>query len=110
MNNFQHYKHTTYFARLWLEKVLTWCRRRRGFLYRLRTCGHMHCRLTLLGKDPQKISIEDFLRIQVNMAMEFTKEEYFEQWNELGNMIYSLAEESGDEFNEQFCRKHIAAD
>ena len=42
MNNQQSDKHTVYFARQWLETLLTWCRGRRGFLYRLRICGHMH--------------------------------------------------------------------
>ena len=97
MNNKQTDKHTVYFARQWLEEVLTMCRKTKGFLYHMRTSGHMSY----------------YLRIEINLAMIDTEEDYLKHWMDLGKMIYQFASEYGDEFNEQYAKqqkpkKHIS--
>ena len=104
MNNQQSDKHTVYFARQWLETLLTWCRGRSGFLYRLRICGHMHGRMSSSELDVGKFTLEKLLRVAVNIAMECTEKEFFELWTNLGHMIYRYAEEHGDAFNEQYAK------
>ena len=104
MNNKQTDKHSAYFARQWLEEMLTMCRGIKGFLYHLRISGHMSWRTTSFDKTSSHLTIEVFLRIMVNLAMVRTKGEFFERWNRLGNMIYAFANEHGDEFNEQYAK------
>ena len=104
MNNKQTDKHSVYFARQWLEELLTMCRRTKGFLYHLRRSGHMSYRKTSFDNTADHLTIEDFLRFMVNMAMVHTAEEFFKYWNILGEMIYEYANEHGDEFNEQYAK------
>ena len=113
MNNKQTDKHTVYFARQWLEEVLTMCRKTKGFLYHMRTSGHMSYRKTLFNISPGKVSIEDYLRIEINLAMVDTEEDYLKHWTDLGKKIYQFANEYGDQFNEQYAKqqkpkKHIS--
>lgn len=104
MNNKQSDKHAAYFARQWLEELLTWCRGRRGFLHRLRTCGHMHGRISSNNQNISKFSLQTLIRLLVNIALECTEKEFMELWNKLGIMIYQYADEHGDEFNEQYAK------
>ena len=113
MNNKQRDKHIVYFARQWLEEVLTMCRKTKGFLYHMRTSGHMSYRKTLFNISPGKVSIEDYLRIEINLAMIDTEDDYLRHWTDLGKMIYQFASEYGDLFNEQYAKqqkpkKHIS--
>ena len=97
-------KYTIYFARRWLEEVLTQCRRMEGFLNHLRRDAHLNSRYTSLDFDVKKYTIEKFLRIEVNIAKEFDKEEFYEHWQHLGDMIHNLAIKHGDQFNRQYER------
>ena len=76
MNKNQRAKHTIYFARRWLEEEFTQCRRIKGFLHYLRTCGHLHSRYTSFVFDEKKYTVENLLRIEVNKAMELDETEF----------------------------------
>ena len=90
----------TFFPRLWLEEVLTQCRAVVGLLKQLRTDGDLHPRYTLI--DDHDLSVENLIRIEVNKAMIQDYDDFMEDWKKLGEMIYSFADEQGDEFNKQY--------
>ena len=72
MNVHQKPKHTVYFARQWLEDVLTQCRQIAGLLQHFRTNGHINARYTSLNmedEDIRKYKLEYLLRIEINKAM-----------------------------------------
>ena len=50
----------------------------------------------------QEISVECFIRIEVNKAMIQDYDEFMQHWNKLGEMIYTFANKYGDEFNKQY--------
>lgn len=91
----------TFFPRLWLEEVLTQCRAVVGLLRQLRTDGGLHPRYTLMDDD-HDLSVENLIRIEVNKAMIQDYDDFMEDWKKLGEMIYSFADEQGDEFNKQY--------
>lgn len=90
----------TFFPHLWLEEVLTQCRAVVGLLRQLRTDGGLHPRYTLI--DDHDLSVENLIRIEVNKAMIQDYDDFMEDWKKLGEMIYSFADELGDEFNKQY--------
>ena len=55
MNTQQRKEHTVYFARQWLEKVLTQCRQVKGMLKHFRREGHLNYRYTSLKMDNEEI-------------------------------------------------------
>ena len=72
MNVHQKPKHAVYFARQWLEDVLTQCRQIAGLLQHFRTNGHINARYTSLNmedEDIRKYKLEYLLRIEINKAM-----------------------------------------
>jgi len=93
--------HIVYFPRQWLAELLTQCRRVGGLLHLLRTEGGLHPRYTKMDSD-QEISVECFIRIEVNKAMIQDYDEFMQHWNKLGEMIYTFGNEYGDEFNKQY--------
>jgi len=101
MNRHHESKYSVFFARRWLEEVLIQCRRMKGFLHFLRKVGHLHYRYTSFDIDEKKYTVENFLRIEVNMAMVLDESEFYKNWSKLGRMIYDLANNNGDEFNEK---------
>lgn len=107
MNNKQNLKHTIYFARRWLEDVLTACRGIKGFLYNMRTSGHMSWRYTSMECQPDDLTVEQLLRILVNMAMIMDEADFQKLWQRLGTSIYHFADEYGDEFNRHYARKKV---
>jgi hypothetical protein len=106
MTNKPSKKYTIYFARQWLEEVLTMCRAFRGFLYHLRTSGHLNSRYTAMDCEVSEMTVENLLRIEVNLAMQMDEKDFYQHWEQLGRMIYLFADEHGDEFNRQYSKKH----
>lgn len=94
-------EHIAYFPRRWLAEVLTHCRTVGGLLHLLRTEGGLHPRYTKIDGD-RDLSVENFVRIEVNKAMIQDYDEFMQQWNKLGNMIYTFGNDYGDEFNKQY--------
>jgi len=52
--------------------------------------------------DDHDLSVENLIRIEVNKAMIQDYDDFMEDWKKLGEMIYSFADEQGDEFNKQY--------
>jgi hypothetical protein len=105
MNVHQKPKHAVYFARQWLEDVLTQCRQIAGLLQHFRTNGHINARYTSLNmedEDIRKYKLEYLLRIEINKAMWQEKDKFMEHWNALGHIIYEYSDKYGDEFNKQY--------
>lgn len=95
---------TTYFPRQWLEEVLTQCRIVAGLLSQLRTEGGLNPRYTKI-EDDNCLSVENYLRIEVNKAMIQDRKGFMKDWNRLGEMIYTFANDQGEEFNRQYKKK-----
>jgi hypothetical protein len=91
----------TFFPHRWLAKMLTQCRTVVGLLQQLRTEGGLHPRYTMID-DNNNLSVENLIRIEVNKAMIQDCKDFMYDWNKLGEMIYSFANEQGDEFNKQY--------
>jgi hypothetical protein len=97
----REHDHIAFFPRRWLAEVLTHCRTVDGLLQLLRTGGGLHPRYTKID-DGHDLSVENFVRIEVNKAMIQDYESFMKQWNDLGKMIYDFGDKNGDKFNKQY--------
>ena len=101
MSKRQKSEYVILFPRRWLAEVLTQCRTVGGLLSLLRNEGGLHPRYTKIDCD-HDLSVENFIRIEVNKGMIQDYNAFMKQWKELGEMIYNFANEHGDEFNKQY--------
>jgi len=72
----------------------------------LRTSGHLNSRYTAMDCEVSEMTVENLLRIEVNLAMQMDEKDFYQHWEQLGRMIYLFADEHGDEFNRQYSKKH----
>ena len=92
------------FPRRWLAEVLTQCRAVGGLLHQLRKGAGLHPRYTQFDAD-ETMTLDKFIRIEINKGMLQDHSDFMNDWNILGEMFYEFGNEHGDEFNKQHKRK-----
>ena len=102
MSKGQKSERTTFFPRRWLNIVLTQCRAVGGLLRHLRMAAGLHPRYT---KPDGHITLDQFIRIELNKGMLQTHGDFMRDWDILGELLYEFGNEHGDEFNKQHKRK-----
>ena len=75
-----------------------------GRLTRIAAIGHFSRKNFLPGKY-WNMYLRTWLHLMMNVALEMPKSEFSELWNTLGEYVFDLAEQYGDQLNEAHSRK-----
>ena len=83
----------------WVEVILQSVNSKRGRKATMTSIGGLNGRVFNPGR-LAIASLHILLRLLVNLAMCLTRKEWGELWQKLGNIIYEMGENHGDEYNE----------
>jgi len=92
------------FPRQWLTVALTQCRAVGGLLRHLRMGAGLHPRYTK-ADSPHKLTLDQFIRIELNKGMLQNHIDFMHDWEVLGEQLYEFGNDYGDEFNKLHKRK-----